>query len=53
MIAWFQLLELEYVACSEESPGDRMDINDVVMELNVIKEMLGYKNLRRNISAWW
>ena len=31
------------VACSEESPGDRMDIKDVVMELNVIKEMLGYK----------
>ena len=27
------------VACSEESPGDRMDIKDVVMELNIIKEV--------------
>ena len=27
------------VACSEASPGDRMDIKDVVMELNVMKEM--------------
>ena len=31
------------VACSEESPGDRMDIKDVVMELKIIKEMSGYK----------
>ncbi|CBI17206.3 unnamed protein product, partial [Vitis vinifera] len=27
------------VACSEESPGGRMDIKDVVMELNIIKEV--------------
>ena len=27
------------VACSEESPGDRMHIKDVVMELNGIKEV--------------
>ena len=27
------------VACSEESASDRMDIKDVVMELNIIKEV--------------
>ena len=27
------------VACSEESPGDGMDIKDVVVELNIIKEV--------------
>ena len=53
------------VACSEESPGDRMHIKDVVMELNVVKEVfLGGRNpwgenywdtssCGRNISNRW
>ncbi|KAL6343151.1 hypothetical protein AAG906_020940 [Vitis piasezkii] len=45
------------VACSEESPGDRMDIKDVVMELNIIKEVFlgvgihGERHIRMQLPA--
>ncbi|KAJ9683789.1 hypothetical protein PVL29_016335 [Vitis rotundifolia] len=45
------------VACSEESPGDRMDIKDVVMELNIIKKVFlgagnhGERHIRMQLPA--
>ena len=45
------------VAYSEESPGDRMDIKDVVMELNIIKEVFlgvgihGERHIRMQLPA--
>eukprot|EP00261_Vitis_vinifera_P036335 XP_019077578.1 PREDICTED: putative receptor-like protein kinase At3g47110 isoform X2 [Vitis vinifera] len=45
------------VACSEESPGDRLDIKDVVMELNIIKKVFlgagihGERHIRMQLPA--
>ena len=38
------------VACSEESASDRMDIKDVVIELNIIKCILGQESMGRDTS---